>query len=220
MTVLVVSPHPDDETLGCGGSLLRHSHEGDDIYWLNITSISERYGWKQDDVEKRKNQISKINEKYAFKEFYNLDFPTTKVDSIPINEIIQKISNVHEKVKAEIVYMPYIYDVHTDHQIVAKAMQSTLKWFRYSHIKKVLMYETLSETEFNFIEQRKFNPNTFIDISKFLDKKIELMKIYSSEIGEHPFPRSENIIRSLASLRGSQSGYLAAEAFELVYQRK
>ena len=209
MKVLVVSPHPDDETLGCGGTLLRHSYEGDRIYWLNITSISERYGWKQDDVEKRKNQILKIKEKYAFKESYNLDFPTTKVDSIPINEIIQKISNVLEKVKAEIVYMPYIYDVHTDHQIIAKAMQSTLKWFRYSHIKKVFMYETLSETDFNFIEQRKFNPNTYIDISKFLNKKIELMKIYSSEIGEHPFPRSENAIRSLASLRGKSKRLLS-----------
>ena len=76
------------------------------------------------------------------------------------------------------------------------------------------MYEVLSETDFNFVENRVFKPNVFIDISSFLEKKIEIMKIYESELGEHPFPRSEKNIRSLAILRGSQSGYKASEAFE------
>ena len=115
--------------------------------------------------------------------------------------------------------MPFAHDLHTDHQSIAKAMQSTFKWFRYPHIKKVLMYETPSETEFNFIENRTFHPNVFVDISDYLNKKIETMNIYESEIDDFPFPRSEKIMRSLAALRGSQSGYEAAEAFELVYER-
>ena len=82
------------------------------------------------------------------------------------------------------------------------------------------MYETLSETEFNFVENRTFRPNVFINISQYLDDKIKMMKNYESEIGEFPFPRSEKAIRSLAALRGSQSGFEAAEAFELVYERK
>jgi LmbE family N-acetylglucosaminyl deacetylase len=82
------------------------------------------------------------------------------------------------------------------------------------------MYETLSETEFNFVEDRNFWPNVFIDISHYLDDKIEAMKIFDSEIGDFPFPRSEKTIRSLAAFRGSQSGYEAAEAFELVYERR
>ena len=80
------------------------------------------------------------------------------------------------------------------------------------------MYETLSETEYSFIDE-SFRPNTFYDISKFLDKKITAMKIYESEIGTFPFPRSEKAIRSLARLRGSQSGYEYAESFQLVYNR-
>ena len=116
--------------------------------------------------------------------------------------------------------MPFAHDVHTDHQLIAKAMQSTIKWFRYPYIQKVLMYEVLSETDFNFIEQRVFRPNVFVDISNHLNDKIETMKIYGSEIGEFPFPRSEKAVRSLAALRGSQSGFKAAEAFELVYERK
>ena len=82
------------------------------------------------------------------------------------------------------------------------------------------MYETLSETEFNFIEKRTFNPNVFVNISNYLDDKIIAMQIYESEIQDPPFPRSEKTIRSLAAFRGSQSGYDAAEAFELVYERR
>ena len=80
------------------------------------------------------------------------------------------------------------------------------------------MYETLSETEFNFVEQRKFNPNYFLNITNYLDKKIEIMKIYKSEYGIHPFPRSEKAIKSLAYLRGSQSGFEAAEAYNLIFE--
>jgi LmbE family N-acetylglucosaminyl deacetylase len=82
------------------------------------------------------------------------------------------------------------------------------------------MYETPSETEFNFIEKNVFKPNVFVNISDHLDGKIEAMQIYESEMGEFPFPRSEKNVRSLAALRGSQSGYQSAEAFELVYERK
>ena len=82
------------------------------------------------------------------------------------------------------------------------------------------MYETISETENNFIQEKSFRPNVFIDISQYLDEKIKVMKIYESEIGKFPFPRSEKTIRSLAALRGSQSGFDSAEAFELVYERQ
>ena len=85
---------------------------------------------------------------------------------------------------------------------------------------KAVSEETPSETEFNFMEQRIFHPNVFVNISDYLDDKIETMKIYDGEIDEFPFPRSAKTMRALAALRGSQSGYEAAEAFELVYERK
>ena len=127
---------------------------------------------------------------------------------------------MYKKAEPEIIYMPYAYDVHTDHQIIAKALQSTFKWFRYPHIKKVLMYETPSETEFNFMGDRTFQPKMFVNISDYLDEKIEVMNIFESEMGEFPFPRSEKTLRSLATCRGSQSGFEAAEAYVLLYERK
>ena len=218
--VLVVAPHPDDETLGCGGTLSRHKQEGDELYWGIVTCISEDMGWPEAVVKNRDAEIDVVEKKYGFSDVFNFRLPTTKLDTLPLSDLIEKITEVYKKTEPEIIYMPYAYDVHTDHQIIAKALQSTFKWFRYPHIRKVLMYETSSETEFNFIEKRKFSPNVFVDISYHLNDKIETMKIYAGEMGDFPFPRSEKTIRSLAAFRGSQSGYEAAEAFELVYERK
>jgi N-acetylglucosamine malate deacetylase 1 len=220
MRILAIAPHPDDETLGCGGALIRHKAEGDDIYWLIITGISQESGWQEKVVNKRDNEIDAVAEKYGFSDVFNLRLTTTKMDTLPISDLIGEISKVYNKVEPDIIYMPYAYDVHTDHQIIAKALQSTLKWFRYPYIKKVLMYETPSETEFNFADKNVFKPNVFVNISNYLDDKIETMKIYESEMANFPFPRSEKTMRSLAAFRGSQSGFEAAEAFELVYERK
>ena len=218
--VLVIAPHPDDETLGCGGTLFRHKANGNEIYWLIVTGISVDTGWSNDVVTKRDNEIDLVEKKYSFADVFNFRLPTTKIDTLPISQLVQKISDVYKKIEPEIIYMPFAHDVHTDHQLIAKALQSTLKWFRNPSIKKVLMYETLSETENNFIQGQSFKPNVFVDISQYLDEKVEAMKIYESQIGHFPFPRSEKNIRALATFRGSQSGFTAAEAFELVYERK
>ena len=217
--VLVIAPHPDDETLGCGGTLYRHIHKGDEIYWLIVTGISVEHGWSKDKINERAREIAIVAEKFKFTEVFNSQQPTTKLDTLPVSDLIAKLVEIYNQVKPEIIYMPFVKDVHTDHQLTAQAVQSTIKWFRYPHIKKVMMYETPSETEFNFIEDRTFHANVFVDISKYLESKIETMKIYESEVAEFPFPRSEKTIRSLAAFRGSQCGFEAAEAFELVYER-
>ena len=217
--VLVIAPHPDDETLGCGGSLFRHRDEGDELYWLIVTGISVETGWSEKAVKTRDAEIDDAAKKYRFEDVFNFRLPTTRIDTLPLSDLIEKITDVYKKVEPEIIYVPFAHDVHTDHQLIAKVLQSTFKWFRYPHIKKVLMYETLSETEFNFMEDRTFRPNVFVDISHYLADKIKAMKIFDGEMGEHPFPRSEKALRALATLRGSQSGYEAAEAFELVFER-
>lgn len=219
MKVIVIAPHPDDETLGCGGTLFRHKQEGDELYWIIVTGINEEAGWSNEAVKKRNAEIDSVAEKYEFTDVFNFRLPTTKIDTLPLFDLIEKITDVYKKVEPQMIYMPFAYDVHTDHQLIAKALHSTFKWFRHPYIKKVLMYETPSETEFNFMENRTFRPNVFVDISNYLDDKIEAMKIYESEIGEFPFPRSDEAIRALATLRGSQSGFKAAEAFQLVFER-
>ena len=172
------------------------------------------------EVKKRDNEIELVAKQYGFSEVINFRLPTATIDLVPLSKLIEKITNIYKKVSPDTIYMPYVNDIHTDHQLISKAIQSTIKWFRYPHIKKVLMYETLSETDFNFSGDKIFSPNIFIDISKFLDEKINIMKCYNSEMGEFPFPRSVETIKALATLRGSQSGFKAAEAFSLLYNRK
>ena len=147
-----------------------------------------------------------------------LGIPAAKVDLMPISEIAEKIGGIVNEISPNIIYMPFFNDVHTDHNIIGKVLQSLIKWFRYPSLKKVLVYETLSETNFNFISKDKFHPNTFNNITNFIDEKIKIMKIYESELHEHPFPRSRESIKALAILRGSQSGHKYAEAFHLVYE--
>ena len=165
--VLVIAPHPDDETLGCGGTLSRHNQEGDELYWVIVTGIREGAGWSSDDVKKRDVEIDTVAKKYGFTDVFNFRLPTTKLDTLPLSDLLDNITDVYKKVEPEIIYMPFAYDVHTDHQLIAKALQSTFKWFRYPHIKKVLMYETPSETEFNFVEKSTFRPKSLDSFSTF-----------------------------------------------------
>ena len=217
--ILIIAPHPDDESLGCGGTILRHKDNNDELYWLIVTGIDKEHGWNKDQIKKRNEEIKQVQEVYKFKKTYNLALPTKRIDLIPISEMINSIGKVINEIKPEILYIPFIADVHTDHQIIVKAVNACIKWYRYPSVKKVLSYETLSETDFNYSSNQKFQPNYYIDISKYIKQKIDICKIYDGEISNHPFPRSEKNIKALSLLRGGQSGFKAAEAFQLILQR-
>ena len=142
---------------------------------------------------------------------------TTKIDEYSMSDLISKISSIINKVKPNIIYLPFKSDVHSDHKYIFDAAYSCTKTFRYPFIKKIYMMETLSETEFApSTKEDSFVPNVFIDISNYMDKKIEIMKVYESEIGEHPFPRSERNIWALGTLRGATCGCDYAESFVLL----
>ena len=215
--VLIIAVHPDDETLGCGGTLLKHKASGDEIHWLIATQMKESEGFKKHLISARNNEIDEVTKIYDFNSVNNLGFSTTKVDKYHISEIINKISSVIDQVKPNIIYLPFKGDIHSDHKHIFEAAFSCTKSFRYPFIKKIYMMETLSETEFSSnVEKDGFIPNVFVDISKYIDKKIQIMKIYKNEMGSHPFPRSERNIKSLGTLRGATSGCEYAEGFMLI----
>ena len=215
--ILVIAVHPDDETLGCGGTLLKHKANGDEIHWLIVTDIKESEGYDISAIKQRNKEIKKVENLYGFTSVNKLDLSTTKVDEYGMSELITKISSVINKVKPDTIYLPFKGDVHSDHKYIFDAAYSCTKTFRYPFIKKIYMMETLSETEFSLsTKEDGFVPNVFVDISEFMDKKIELMNIYESEMGEHPFPRSERNIRALATYRGATSGCDYAESFMLL----
>ena len=139
------------------------------------------------------------------------------METIPKNEIIGAVSKCIKAVEPEIIYSPYRNDAHSDHEVVFDTVMSSTKSFRYPFIKRILVYETLSETDFGLKpEDTGFRPNVFTDISMFLEKKLDILDLYESEMGNFPFPRSRKAISSLAYLRGVQANCEAAEAFMLI----
>ena len=215
--VLVFAIHPDDETLGCGGTLLKHKEAGDEIHWLIGTEVSVEDGFKENVVRKREEEIEKVNELYNFDSINRLGLPTMKIDEYDTSYLVNKISKIFNQIKPDTVYLPFKSDVHSDHRCFFNAAFSCTKSFRYPFIKRVYMMETLSETEFApSTKEDSFIPNVFIDISNYIDKKIDIMKVFESEIGDHPFPRSERNIKALATYRGASSNCNYAESFMLL----
>ncbi len=215
--VLFIAVHPDDETLGCGGTILKHRSMKDEIYWLILTNGGEALGWDDKKKERRKREIEKVAAMYGFVRTLSLNYPVIELDTIPMHKLISSIAEVIREIKPSVIYAPNGSDIHTDHQVSFKAVMSCTKSFRFPFISKVLVYECLSETEFAPpLPESAFIPNVFVDITKHLDKKLAIMEQYSSEIMEAPFPRSVESIEALARFRGSRIGKEYAEAFMLM----
>jgi LmbE family N-acetylglucosaminyl deacetylase len=215
--VMVIAPHPDDETLGCGGTLLRHIAEGDQVYWLIVTQMNILDGYTAAQMNKRKIEITNVRQDYGFSDVFELPFRAARLDTLPLGDLVKAVSDVLIHIQPDILYVPYRNDAHSDHGCVFDAVSACSKSFRYPFIKTVYAYETLSETGFALsVDSQVFHPNSFVCIDEFLEYKLKIMQNYESEMGVFPFPRSEQAIRAIAQLRGAQSGCLAAEAFMLL----
>ena len=215
--IAVISPHPDDETLGCGGTILRHRAENNSNHWIILTGMTEEQGFSPLLIKERQKEIETISELYGFATVHNLNLPTAKLDTIPMGEIVRKLGSLFNEIKPATIYLPNRSDVHSDHRIAFEAAWSCCKTFRYPFIQRVFMYETLSETDFvPPFSESAFLPNSFCNISAYLEKKVEIMGHYNNEMKDHPFPRSEKNIRALATLRGATAGVNYAEAFMLL----
>lgn len=173
--------------------------------------------WGPARISDRQNEIRKVSELLGFKRTINLGFPTTRLDEIPLGALTRAIAEVMAEVKPEVIYVNNRSDVHSDHRISFDATMSASKTFSHEYIKRVMMYEVVSETDYSpALSQNVFVPNYFVDISKHIDGKIEAMRVYSSELKAHPFPRSEKDISALATFRGAQCGAEFAEAFMIL----
>jgi LmbE family N-acetylglucosaminyl deacetylase len=205
--VLVISVHPDDETLGCGGSLLKMKADGDNICCVYVTNGNKN----------QEKVIGEVNSDYEFKKVINLNFAELDVDDISLNDLIPPIADAINEILPNIVFIPNRSDVHSDHRKVFKALIASTKTFRFPFIKKILMYEVISETDFApSLPENVFQPNVFIDISDFFEKKMDIFKRFHSEIMDAPFTRSISTLEAHNRYRGSIINTNYAEAFVLL----
>jgi LmbE family N-acetylglucosaminyl deacetylase len=205
--VMVISVHPDDETLGAGGAILKHQKAGDQVYCLYITKGNDEQALI----------MEKVNFIYNFTETFCLDLRDLYLDDLSLNDIIPLISKIFNQIKPEIIFIPNRSDVHSDHRKIYSALLACTKSFRYPYIKKVLMMEVQSETDFAPpLPENAFLPNVFYDITDVYDKKMSVMKLYESELLPDGFTRSLRSIEAQNQYRGSQINALYAEAFMLI----
>jgi len=219
-TVLVVAPHPDDETLGVGGTLLKHKKNSDNLFWLILTQADTSPLFTERFRKKRAEEIKKVSGMYSFQKTFELPFAPARLDTYPKGDLVSSISKVIEEVKPDVLYVPNRSDIHSDHRVAFEILMSCSKSFRYPFLKRVLMYETPSETDaVPPSREEAFIPNVFVDVGEFFERKIEIMSVYESEFGKHPFPRSRETLRALAEYRGSLANMEKAEAFCLLKDR-
>lgn len=211
--ILIVAPHPDDETLGAGGYILKQKKLNNKVFILNMTHMQKKFGYEAERIDARNQELKKMIQSYQLDGFFNLSLKPAALDTYEESEIIQKISDVINEIKPSIIILPYRFDVHSDHRISFNLCYSCTKIFRYPFIKKIMMMEIMSETEYAL---DVFKPNYFVDITEYIDKKIEILRIFETEVNKHPFPRSVETVRATSTLRGSMAGVEFAEAFVLI----
>ena len=220
MNVLVIAPHPDDEILGTGGTIAKRAAQGHDVYVCIVTKGCEPL-FHEKYVEKGRSECRKADEYLGVKETIFLDFPAVMLEEVPRYELNDGILGVIQRIKPEEVYVPHRGDMQIDHKIVVDAAMVALRP-KYSHkVKRIYAYETLSETGWDIPNvMNEFIPTVYEDISDTINKKIEAMNIFQSQLASFPNARSIGALEALARFRGSTVTLEAAEAFGIVREIK
>lgn len=224
MNILVIVAHPDDEILGCGGTIANYTRLGNSVNVIFLTSgITSRFPVGDSRAISKLAEIKKhailANKLLGVSEekLHFFEFEDQGLDTVPISKIIDQIRNLIIDMDVQLVFTHHWGDYNKDHRI---AYEATLYATRCSPMetspRELLTFEVLSSTERSFGSFGPFIPNTYIDISQTIDLKISAMSEYKSELRDFPHPRSLIGIRNLASVRGSEVGLAEVEAFHLV----
>ena len=212
--ILIVAAHPDDEILGCGGTILKLK-EKNDINVIFMTNGVSARGKNRISEKRRKNACLKLF-KYldiSKPEFFN--FPDNQLDRTPLLKIIKKIEKKINLYKPDTIFTHFSNCLNIDHRKTFEAVNTACRPINKISVKKILSFEIPSSTDWALFHGKNFQPNYYIDISKFLNEKINLIKFYKDELRNYPHSRSVKSIKSLASYRGVSSGVKYAEGFYL-----
>lgn len=206
---LVFAPHPDDEVLGVGGTIIKKARNGEKVI---VCIATKGYIYST-----RKKESELANQFMGVEETVFLDFTDLELDRVPHTDLTDAIREVIKKYEPDEVYVPHPGDLHTDHKALTAAVLVAIRpKYKYSP-ELVFTYETLSETGLDYQNpQNYFEPNVFVDISETIDDKIKALEMHESQIEEYPNSRSSQSLKALSVYRGTQAGMKGAEAFAIV----
>lgn len=221
--VLIIAAHPDDEILGCGGAMVKHIENGDDVHVIilaeGMTSrdATRNRDGRSDDLTTLADTAKKANDIIGVTSLYLHDFPDNRMDSLDLLDVVKVIEGFIETYQPSIVYTHHRGDVNIDHTVIHDAVIAATRPQPGHCVKTVLFFETASSTEWRPAQSLSaFSPNWFVDISgSALSKKLEALEAYTTEMRAFPHARSVKALDYLAKWRGSTIGYDAAEGFML-----
>jgi len=218
--ILVVAAHPDDEVIGCGGTIKKLKEEGHNIFIMilgeGITSRKQESDKKriaQEIMELKDNSI-KANKILGSEAVFFRNFPDNKFDSVPLLEIVQCIEEVKDKIQPAIVFTHFKHDLNIDHRITYQAVLTATRPMKDETVKEIYSFEVLSSTEWAF--PTRFSPNVFYDISNTINDKLIALSNYDSELRDSSHPRSPSAIWNNARLWGQKMGVEYAEVFQCI----
>jgi LmbE family N-acetylglucosaminyl deacetylase len=220
--ILVVAAHPDDEILGMGGTITKHIKDGDKlsvcILGEGITSRYERREEaKKEEIQQLEEASRRALEILGVKDVSYHQMPDNRFDSIALLDIVKIVEKIMRRVRPDVVYTHHRGDLNIDHRIVFDAVMVAARPQGSSRVKKILSFEVPSSTDWAEPSSEKaFLPNVFVDISETLNKKIEAIKAFQSEIREFPHPRSIEAITITAKKWGTKVGLNTVETFMIV----
>lgn len=221
MIVLVVAAHPDDEVLGCGGTIAGHAAQGHEVH-VHILAEGATSRWAEREtadvsaVEALRDQAVRAGEILGAVDVVLHAMPDNRLDTVPLLEVVKVVEAAVQRVKPEVVYTHHGGDLNIDHVIVHRAVLTATRPLGTASVSDVLAFEVPSSTEWSFQRFGAFSPNVFVDISDTLELKLRAIACYESEGRAFPHPRSAEALAAIAKRWGSVAGCASAEAFELI----
>lgn len=224
MNYLVVVAHPDDETLGSGGTIKKLTETGDTVDLCIMSGQAKARTLRPADAELNSDMCSALKE-LGIRNLYEGTFPNIEMNTIPHLHLVQFIENAIIKSEAEVIITHHPSDTNNDHLHTSLACQAAIRIFQrkpdIKPISELWFMEVLSSTEWSINSaMNNFNPNLYVEIGKTgIEKKINTLSIYRDVMRKYPHPRSREAIEGLAAYRGAQAGCEYAEAYQCVFRR-
>ena len=221
-SVLVVAAHPDDEILGCGGTMARLTREGHEVRIAILAEgMSSRYAHREDADPRQLQHLharaQQAADKVGAKEVVLCKLPDNRLDTVPLLEVVKQVEELVARFRPEVIYTHHPGDLNVDHGVVHRAVLTATRPVPGQCVKEIYAFEVPSSTEWAFQRlEPLFRPSVFVDITETLETKIEALTCYDTETRKFPHPRSAEALRAIAKRWGSVVGLPAVEAFELI----
>jgi N-acetylglucosamine malate deacetylase 1 len=214
--VLIVAPHPDDEVLGCGGVMARHAANGDEVH-VAVVTRGHPDVFPAESVDRVRAELKEAHAVLGVRSVKYLDFPAPRLDTVPRHTVADAIAKLLKELQPHTMYVPHHGDMHFEHGLINEACLVAARPLDATAVRRILAYETLSETEWAPpTPAAGFQPTVYVDIANYLQKKLDAFSCFRSQLKSPPNPRSLEIIKALAMFRGAAAHLTAAEGFVLL----